>query len=297
MFTLILYILKRILLVIFVMTIFLIAFLFKGEVQSIVPRKIKEKYKLQVKEINKRKVFTLSPKEDRKTNKVILYLHGGSYVGALNNEHWDFLSDIVNDTGITIVIPDYPLTPKYNYKDAFNVVEPVYKELLKNKENKKIIIMGDSAGGGMALALVQKMNQENVELPDKTILLSPWLDVTMKNSDISKIEENDPILSKKALIISGEHYSGRDGKESYLVNPINGPLEGLRDIIIFTGTYDMLNADAKLLVAKANKLNINIEIREYEEAVHIWMLSRHNKKIAYKAEEAYQEIITLLKEV
>lgn len=297
MFTLILYILKRFLLVIFVMTIFLIAFLFKGEVQSIVPRKIKEKYKLQVKEINKRKVFTLSPKEDRKTNKVILYLHGGSYVGALNNEHWDFLSDIVNDTGITIVIPDYPLTPKYNYKDAFNVVEPVYKELLKNKENKKIIIMGDSAGGGMALALVQKMNQENVELPDKTILLSPWLDVTMKNSDISKIEENDPILSKKALIISGEHYSGRDGKESYLVNPINGPLEGLRDIIIFTGTYDMLNADAKLLVAKANKLNINIEIREYEEAVHIWMLSRHNKKIAYKAEEAYQEIITLLKEV
>lgn len=297
MFTLILYILKRILLVIFVMTIFLIAFLFKGEVQSIVPRKIKEKYKLQVKEINKRKVFTLSPKEDRKTDKVILYLHGGSYVGALNNEHWDFLSDIVNDTGITIVIPDYPLTPKYNYKDAFNVVEPVYKEILKNKENKKIIIMGDSAGGGMALALVQKMNQENVELPDKTILLSPWLDVTMKNSDISKIEENDPILSKKALIISGEHYSGRDGKESYLVNPINGPLEGLRDIIIFTGTYDMLNADAKLLVAKANKLNINIEIREYEEAVHIWMLSRHNKKIAYKAEEAYQEIITLLKEV
>lgn len=297
MIILILDILKKILLVIFIIIILIIIFLFKGEVQSIVPRKIKKKYKLQIKKVNKRRVFTILPRDDKKTEKIILYLHGGSYVGALNNEHWDFLSDIVDDTGIAIVIPDYPLTPKYSYKDAFNMVEPIYKEILKNKENKKFIIMGDSAGGGMALALVQKMQEENIEIPDKTILLSPWLDVTMKNPDIAKIEGNDPILNKLALIISGEHYSGKDGKNSYLVNPINGPLNGLRNIVIFTGTYDILNADARLLVEKASKLNIKIDIREYEKAIHIWMLSRHNKKIVYKAEEAYQEVITLLKEI
>lgn len=286
-----------ILLTLIIVTIILsIIFLFKGEVQSIVPKYIKEKYRFKIKELRDRKVFVLSPK-DELTDKIILYLHGGSYVGAMNSEHWRFLSDIIDDTGVTVVIPDYPLTPKYNYKDVFNMIEPLYQEILEKKKSNKFILMGDSAGGGMALALIQKMKEKDIEIPDYTILLSPWLDVTMKNPDISMIEEKDPVLNKLALIISGEHYSGKDGKDSYLVNPINGPLEGLENIVIFTGTYDMLNADARLLVEKANAKNINIDIKEYDNAIHIWMVNRHSQKNVHKAEEAYKDITTLLKEI
>lgn len=273
-----------------------IIFLFKGEVQSIVPKYIKKKYKFRTREIRNRKVFMMSS-NDESTNKIILYLHGGSYVGAMNSEHWRFLSDIIDDTGVTIVIPDYPLTPKYNYKDVFNMIEPLYQEILEKKKNNKFILMGDSAGGGMALSLIQKINEKNRTLPDYTILLSPWLDVTMKNPDILEIADKDPVLNKLALMISGEHYSGTDGKDSYLVNPINGPLEGLKNIVIFTGTYDMLNADARLLVEKATEKNINIDIKEYENAIHIWMMNRHSQKNIHKAEEAYEDIITLLKEI
>lgn len=280
-----------------VITIILsIIFLFKGEVQSVVPKYIKQKYNFKIREIKNRKVFMIS-KDNIGTEKLILYLHGGSYVGAMNSEHWRFLSDIIDDTGVTIVIPDYPLTPKYNYKDVFNMIEPLYQEILDKKDNNKFIIMGDSAGGGMALALIQKMKEKGVEIPNHTILLSPWLDVTMKNPDISKIEENDPVLNKLALVISGEHYSGKDGKESYLVNPIRGALEGLKNITIFTGTYDILNADARLLVENAKEKDLEIDIREYEKAVHIWMMNRHGKRNNYQAEEAYKDIIKLLKEI
>lgn len=295
MITLVLEILKRIFIILFILIILIIIFLFKGEVQSVVPRKIKQRYNYRSKRINKRKVFVLSSKEKR-NKMIILYLHGGSYVGALNREHWNFLADIIDDSGATIVVPDYPLTPKYNYEDVFNMVEPIYKKIINNKKDNEFIIMGDSAGGGLALALVQKLADSNIELPSKTILLSPWLDVRLKNPDIKKIEPNDPVLNKLALMVAGEHYAGKNGKNSYLVNPIDGPLTKLKNVTIFTGTYDILNADARLLIKKASDVNIKINMKEYEKAVHIWMLNRYSKKNSYKAEEAYQEIITLLKD-
>lgn len=286
----------KILIILLVIMILSILFLFKGEVQSIVPLKIQKEYALKVKKINKRKVFVISPKESNDNIKdVILYIHGGAYMGAIYSEHWNFIADIVDDTGATIIVPDYPLTPKYNYKDVFNMIEPLYKAILEKKNDANFILMGDSAGGGLSLALVQKMGEENIEMPDKTILLSPWLDVRLQNPDINKIEQDDPILNKASLIISGEHYSGKDGKDSYLVNPVDGPLNNLKNVTIFTGTHDILNADANLLVERANRKNIKIDLREYEDAVHIWMLTRSSKKPEYKAEEAYQEIITLLK--
>lgn len=289
-------IITKIIVILIIIMILSILFLFKGEVQSIVPLKIQKEYALKVKKINKRKIFVISPKENNDNIKdIILYIHGGAYMGAIYSEHWNFIADIVDDTGATIIVPDYPLTPKYNYKDVFYMMEPLYKGIVENKKDTNFILMGDSAGGGLSLALIQKMGEENIEMPDKTILLSPWLDVRLQNPDINKIEPNDPILNRLSLIISGEHYSGEDGKDSYFVNPVDGPLNNLKNITIFTGTHDILNADANLLVERANRKNIKIDLREYENAVHIWMLTRNSKKPEYKAEEAYQEIITLLK--
>ena len=288
-------ILKTIFIILLITVLLMTIFLFKGDIKTKIPKKIKKNYKFGIKQLNKRNIFMISPKEVKNTKKIILYLHGGSYVMELNNKHWNFLSDIVDDTDSTIIIPDYPLTPKYNYKDVFNMVEPLYKNILENKSNKEFIVMGDSAGGGLALALVQKMGEDGIEMPDKTILLSPWLDVTLKNPDISKIEPNDPILNRLALKISGENYAGKDRKDLYLVSPINGPLEKLKNVTIFTGTYDILDADVKLLQKNANEKGIKIDVREYEKAVHVWMLNRYAKKNSYMAEEAYQEIIALLK--
>ena len=77
-----------------------------------------------------RKVFILKAKNQNKSSKKILYFHGGSYVAEATQDHWDFMEQIVKDTGATIIMPDYPLTPKYTYKDVFAMVEPLYKEII-----------------------------------------------------------------------------------------------------------------------------------------------------------------------
>src|SRR5699024_1055480 len=118
---------------------------------------------------------------------------------------------IVKDTGYTVIMPDYPLTPKYYYKDVYNMVEPLYKEIIAKVGSDNVILMGDSAGGGLALGLYEKLAEDAIELPIKTILISPWLDVRLENQDIQEIEKRDTILNKEALRVAGIAYAGNDG--------------------------------------------------------------------------------------
>ncbi len=203
-----------------------------------------------------RSVFIVTPKNSEKSNKVILYFHGGSYVAEATKQHWDFIEKIVDDTKATVIMPDYPLTPKYNYKDVFKMVEPLYKEIIEKVDPNQLIVMGDSAGGGLTLALEQKIGKENITMPAKTILISPWLDVRLNNPKIDEVQKNDKQLNKEALKLAGIAYAGEDGINNYLVNPIDGDLSKLKNVIVLTGTYDILNPDVHILKRRAQEVGV-----------------------------------------
>ena len=188
----------------------LIIYLFKGDIKARVPGYVKKEYNLSKYEVENRPVYVMEPKEGVTNDLVIMYVHGGSYVADLEKEHWKTCGDIINQLGCTIILPDYPLTPKYNYKDTINMMESLYKKVIQQVEPSNFVVMGDSAGGGLALALVEKMGEENITMPNQTILISPWLDVRMNNPKIAEIEENDPMLNKSALKLAGENYAGKD---------------------------------------------------------------------------------------
>ncbi len=241
------------------------------ETQTNAPTDLEDKYDIKVQKYSNRNVFTISPKEN-KSEKYIIYFHGGSYMAEITDDHWKFLENIIKETKFSIIVPDYPLAPTNNYKDVFEMVIPLYKEIVKNIAPENLIMMGDSAGGGLALALEEKLGEEEIQIPEKLILISPWLDVTMSNPEIDKIQEFDKNLNKDTLKMAGIAYAGLDGLDNYLVNPINGPLDKLKNVTIYTGTYDILNPDAHLLQEKAKNVGIDIEIKEYEGAQHIWMI-------------------------
>lgn len=225
---------------------------------------------------------------NEKSGKIILYIHGGSYVGELEKYHWHFFKDIINDTKATIIVPDYPLTPENTYIETFNMMQPLYEQIIKNMEDKEFILMGDSAGGGMALALYEQNAELGNRLPNKTILISPWLDVRMENPMIDNID--DPILKKSLLKLSGKRYAGKKGMESYLVNPVLGPTDKFKNIYFFSGTRDMLNPDAKEFALKNKE---KITLHEYENAVHNFVLLKHKKKNIH-AKEGYKKVVDII---
>ncbi|HEX5171877.1 MAG TPA: alpha/beta hydrolase [Cyclobacteriaceae bacterium] len=227
-------------------------------------------YNVDTYQINHCNVFTIKPKY--KTSKGhILYLHGGAFVSSFINFHWSFLGDIIDKTDCTITAPDYPLAPTYTYKDVLQMVTALYKKLLSTVGSENLIISGDSAGGGIALALAQKLKVENIAQPNHIILLSPWLDLTLSNPEISKIGPADPFIGIKGLQLAANAYAGGDDLNNYLLSPINGSLDGLGKISVFVGTKEILVADTRKLKKLMEAKGVQIDYHEYKDMFHAWM--------------------------
>lgn len=272
-----------------------IAYFFNTDIETNEPEQVIEECEIQTYTYMERKVFTITPKntEENGNSKYIVYFHGGSYMAEATQNHWDFLEQLVKDTGYTVIMPDYPLTPKNTYKEVYAMVEPLYKEIIEKVGNDNVIFMGDSAGGGLALGLYEKIAEGNMGLPAKTILISPWLDVRLENENIQAVEKNDTVLNKEALRIAGIAYAGADGIDGYLVNPIEGDLSTLKNIKIWIGTYDILEPDCQLLQEKAQEVGGDVEIKEYEQAKHIWLIDKNSDDTI--TEEAYQDLLEELR--
>ena len=276
----------------FIAIMIAIYFLFIND-ESQVPKNVQERDNVYIKEYGNRKVFAIDPTEKNENNKYILYFHGGAYMGGLENYHWNFIEKLSKETGYGIIIPDYPLAPKYTYKDVFEMIEPLYTDIIKEIQPQNLIMMGDSAGGGLALALEEKLSQEEIEMPEKTILISPWLDTRLTNPKIPEVQKRDRQLNKFKLQIAALGYAGKDGKDNYLVNPIDGDLSKLKNITIFTGTNDILNPDVYDLKEKAEKSNIEINIKEYENAGHIWFIEKNSGEVL--TNKGYQDCLETIK--
>ena len=281
-----------------VAVIFLTLYLFNEEIVSNVPDWFEDSYAVETEKIEGRKVFIIKKYKETDSDSIILYLHGGSYMAELKQEHWLFFEGLLQDTNATLVVPDYPLTPKYNYKDVFTMMEPCYEKILENEQDKTWIVMGDSAGGGLALALLEKMGEKGRKMPDALFLLSPWLDTSMENQKIDEVQSKDPMLSKPALKLAGEQY-GRDIKEedTYLVDPLYGPLQNLCPIVVFTGTADILNPDVAILEQRCKEAGTQITVKEYENAIHDFILYSFVKEDVDFGKEGYQDILEEMRQI
>jgi acetyl esterase/lipase len=238
--------------------------------------------------VNGHAVFTLSPKT-KKSKSHILYFHGGSYVQGFVKQHWEFLSMLVQQTHCSISAPDYPLAPKFTFIDAYEMITPLYMKIISQEGAANTIFMGDSAGGGFALAFAQKMKSDNIPTPSKIILLSPWLDITLSNPEIQKIDSSDPFLSVKGLRKAGLSFAGGADTGDFRLSPINGSLTGLGEISIFIGSRDILVADARKLNVLAKEVGVSLNYNEYKHMVHVWMLLNFRE-----SKEAKRQIIDLI---
>ncbi len=245
-------------------------------------KEIKELANVNKVEINSRKVYLIRKKEleNRRIPK-ILYIHGGAYVGGISIKQWDFIDSIINNFDCELIVPDYPLVPVSDYKDVFEMMMNVYA-VLENPED--MIFMGDSAGGAISLALYQKLSLENKPLPKKLILISPWLDITLKNEKIDALDPEDKILNKKALKMAADLYASEEDKNYYLLSPINGPIDKIRRLTIFTGTCDILNPDAHVFEKRFEDAGFmdKIKIVEKQDATHNWIIDKNDDEPYFK---------------
>lgn len=202
--------------------------------------------------------------------KRILYLHGGSYVEQPRLAHWLFLDQVVKDTHATVYVPIYPKAPTHQFQESYDKVLELYLLLLKDTKPQDVVVMGDSAGGGFALGFTQQLLALRKPQPARSILLSPWLDITMENPGIAALERKDPMLLKKHLIVMGKAWAGDLNPRDFRVSPINGPLKGLAPITLYVGTHELFLADARKLQIRALAQGISFDYHEFPKMNHVF---------------------------
>ncbi len=160
--------------------------------------------------------------EESNSRYVIFYLHGGAYRMDFVLPHWLLIEKLIKETDAAVIAPAYRLVPFGTYKEAFDLIVPVYREYCESHPDKKVILMGDSAGGGLALALAEYFKTEGLRLPDELVLLSPWIDVIMDNEEIEEYQKRDPFLAVESLRIAAKHWAGDLDVRDYRISPIFG---------------------------------------------------------------------------
>ncbi len=196
----------------------------------------------------------------------VLYLHGGAYVGESSAHHWRFLARLARAARATITVPIYTLAPRATAREVVAEVMGVQRELAAP------VVMGDSAGAGLALAAAQAARAQGRDTPRELVLLSPWVDATMTNPGITAVAPRDPVLGIEAVALAGMLYAGPDGPAGPLASPVNGDLAGLGHVTILIGTRDVFLPDARRLRDGLQTAGTPVTYVEEPGMLHDWML-------------------------
>ncbi|HAQ0425780.1 alpha/beta hydrolase fold domain-containing protein [Enterococcus faecium] len=239
---------------------------------------------------NDMQVFCWNDKKSA-SQKVIFYIHGGGYVSAPLSFHYKMVENISRKTDAKVIFPIYDRLPFANYKDVYPKMINLYTEILKTVNSaQQVTIMGDSAGGGLALGLALLCKEKEISQPKNIVLLSPWLDISNSNPKLQNIINLDPTLDVSQLNYFGRKWSDND-LNNHLVSPKNGNPEDLGNLTIFTGLHEIFYPDVLEYHEKLQKLNIKHNLIVEPRMNHVY--------VAYpipEAKKAQKMIATIIKD-
>ena len=208
----------------------------------------------------------------QKSSQHVVFFHGGGYSIEASSGHFQFIRELMNRANCTVSFIDYPLAPESTAAATFDMALESYRRLVSLYPEDQFVLMGDSAGGGLALSLAMLIRDRGLRSPRKIILFSPWLDIGLLNECIPQYENRDFVLNAESLRKIGKIYSGDLPETNYLVSPKYGEVSNLGDIAIFFGSEEIFRPDCVDFCTAHNSGIPEISACEYEGMQHDWVL-------------------------
>ena len=228
----------------------------------------------------------LSLKENPSQDHVILQLHGGGYMGAVRNAYYVF-AGLYNEVshGCNVLTPDYRVAPEHPYPAALEDAVASYQWLLdKGYYGEQIIVAGDSAGGGLAMALCMYLKDHHMPMPGGVVAMSPWTDLTASGESYETNYERDPLFGNtKDSLIYVNDYAGDHDKMDCYISPLFGDFRGFPPLLIQVGSLEMLLSDSVSVAAKAREQGIRVRLSIYEGMFHVFQMAYLNIPESKKA--------------
>ncbi len=201
----------------------------------------------------------------------VLYLHGGGYgIGSIRS-HRHLAAAIARDARATVLLPDYRLAPEHPFPAAIDDAIAAYHWLLGRTTPSSIVVMGDSAGGGLAVATALAARRDRLALPAAIVCLSPWADLTCApDSDVARAAASDPIVKQESIAGFATAYLAATPPTEPLASPLFGDLAGLPPMLIQASNAECLRFDAIRLAEAARKAGVDATLELSEGTPHVW---------------------------
>ncbi len=230
-------------------------------------------------------------------DKVVLQLHGGGYMGKIRNVYYNFAvyySEAGN--GISVLSPDYRVAPEDPYPAALEDALASYQWLLDHGlKGEQIILAGDSAGGGLAMALIMYLRDHNMPLPCGLVAMSPWTDVTASGESYTLNYELDPLFgnTKESMIYNNDYAGNHDKKDPY-ISPIYGNFREFPPTLIQVGSTEMLLSDSVTAAGMLDIVGCEVRLSIYDDMFHVFQMAGMLLPESKRAWEEVEQFVQLL---
>lgn len=235
------------------------------------PEKFKRPDQVKVVPLERGRLVTLSP--EAQTTRHVVIFHGGAYTVPTTESHRQWMELIVSRMAAKATMLDFPLAPENTAEVTVPASLDAYAELKAEYPDDQFYWLADSSGAGLALVLLQQMRAKQQQLPAGTVLISPWVDLAMRDPEIETLNQADPELPLQAMRQVGANYAGHLVLDDPLVSPINGSLDHLGTISLWYGTTELLLPDHRKLASMLQVADgTQVDVHEMKNMLHDFLM-------------------------
>jgi acetyl esterase/lipase len=202
----------------------------------------------------------------------VVHFHGGGYCVGSARTARSWAAHLSAHAGCRVVLPEYRLAPEHPYPAALDDARAVITALSEAADPRLLVVSGDSAGGGLALAALVRMRDEDLRLPAGCVLLSPWLDLARNRSALTRLVQRDVMLSPGWLDACARAYADQAAWDDPLVSPLRAGHRGLPPLLIQAGTEELLAPDAELLAGGTRAAGVQVTYTRWPRMWHDFAL-------------------------
>ena len=235
--------------------------------------------------------------KDSTSRWVVLHLHGGGYVGAMR-KHYKQMAGLYSEVGggATVITVDYRVAPEHTFPAALEDALTAYEWILdQGYSNDQIILAGDSAGGGLAMALVHALKASWRKLPAGIVAMSPWTDVTCSGNSYKDNFEIDPVFgNERSELVFENPYVGDADTRDPRISPLFGDFYGFPPMLIQVGTDEMLLSDSISVAEKAKSAGVKVRLSVYNGMFHVFQMAG---TIMDESKQAWAEVKRFFEEI
>jgi monoterpene epsilon-lactone hydrolase len=205
--------------------------------------------------------------------KVLLYFHGGGYVIGSLNSHRELIARLSRATGLSALAVDYRLAPEHPFPAAVDDAIAAYKWVLASGiDPNRIIIGGDSAGGGLAIATLISLRDAGEDLPACGVCISPWVDLEASGESYTLRAALDPMCHKQEILNLAKTYLAGQDPRTPLASPLHADLVGLPPLLIHVGEAETLYDDSARITKRAKEAGVEVVLKEWKDMPHVFQL-------------------------